>query len=64
MSDLLNEERRDREQTSIFDERPGIGAHDDPTHPEAVKPDVIAPDLGPSPIADDGTTPAPYGLGI
>ncbi len=31
---------------SIFDERPGVDANDDPRHPENIAPDVIAPDLG------------------
>ena len=61
MSDNLDEERRAREQTSIFDERPGINANDDARTPEAVTPDVIAPDLGKSTVFDDGTLPIPNG---
>lgn len=61
MSDTPNQERQNREKTSLFDERPGLDIHDDPTQPEAVAPDVVAPDLGKSTIFDDGTLGVPDG---
>lgn len=59
MSDQPEQDREKREQTSLFDERPGLNIHDDPTHPENVAPDVVAPDLGKSTIFDDGTLNVP-----
>ena len=61
MSGSLDEDRQSREKTSIFDERPGLDIHDDPTQPQDVDPDVVAPDLGKSTIFDDGTLNVPDG---
>lgn len=59
MSDTFDQGRQDREKTSIFDERPGLDIHDDPTRPEEVAPDVVAPDLGNSTVFNDGTLNVP-----
>ncbi len=61
MSGSLDEDRKSREKTSIFDERPGLDTHDDLTQPHDVDPDVVAPDLGKSTIFDDGTLNVPDG---
>ena len=63
MSDSINDERRERAQTSIFDERPGTSGNvkDDLQHPESVAPDVVAPDLSSSTVFDNGTLPIPNG---
>ena len=42
----------DPDKGGLFDERPGMDVHDDPTSPESVSPDVIAPD-----IESPGSTP-------
>ena len=53
MSDTANDVPPDPHNPSIFDERPGLGVEDDPSDPNAIKPDVIAPDLNnPTPFDD------------
>lgn len=56
MSDTANDTAPDPHKPSIFDERPGLGVEDDPRHPEAIKPEVIAPDLN-SPVPFDDRSP-------
>ena len=53
MSDTTNKNAPDPHKPSIFDERPGLGVEDDPSQAEAIKPEVIAPDLNnPTPFDD------------